>query len=197
MPKPLIIPKGYKSSAVKETEGAIKTIKDFFQLTFATELRLRRVTAPLFVRKGTGINDDLNGIEKPVSFEIKDANIEVEVVHSLAKWKRLMLADYDIGTGFGIYCDMNAIRADEELDNTHSIYVDQWDWELAIKPEQRNLHFLKKIVEKIYGAIKRTEYYIHELYPKIIPELPDHITFIHSEELLKKYPGLTPFERDC
>ena len=147
----LVIPKGYKSILdVKRTENAIKLIKDHFQMNLSAELKLRRVTAPMFVVKGTGINDDLNGIERPVSFDIKDINnITVEVVQSLAKWKRLMLAELKIETGRGIYADMNAIRPDEELTNIHSIYVDQWDWEKAIRPEDRNLDYLKNIVTKI------------------------------------------------
>jgi aspartate--ammonia ligase len=147
--------------------------------------------------QGTGVNDDLNGIERPVSFAIKDMDDSIaEVVHSLAKWKRMMLRDYDIRTGYGIYTDMNALRPDEELDNLHSIYVDQWDWEIAINPEQRNLVFLKSIVLRIYEAMKRTEFLIYEYYPEIEPILPSEIKFIHSEELLQKYPDLPPKERE-
>lgn len=129
---------------MKQTEQGIKTIKEFFQMNLSTELRLRRVTAPLFVMKGLGINDDLNGVERPVSFLIKDlGDATAEVVHSLAKWKRLTLAEYKVEPGHGVYADMNAIRADEELDNLHSLYVDQWDWEMVMKEGQRNLEFLK------------------------------------------------------
>lgn len=194
----LFIPEGYKAILdLKQTEKAIKLVKDNFELALASELRLRRVTAPLFVLRGTGINDDLNGIEKPVAFAIKDMNDQVaEIVHSLAKWKRMMLRDYDIRTGYGIYTDMNALRPDEELDNLHSIYVDQWDWEIAIKPEDRNLEFLKEIVDRIYEAMKRTEFLIYEYYPDIEPILPDRITFIHAEELAKKYPDSSPKERE-
>lgn len=194
----LFIPKDYKSSlTLKQTELAIKQIKDFFQSNFAAELKLRRVTAPLFVKKGTGINDDLNGIEKPVSFNISEIDgVQAEIVQSLAKWKRMMLADYKIDDGFGIYTDMNAIRPDEVPDNTHSFYVDQWDWERVIKLEERNIDFLKKIVTQIYSVLKRTEFYIYEHYPEIKPELPEDITFIHSEELLQMYPTLTPKERE-
>lgn len=194
----LFIPKNYKSILdVHQTEQAIKQIKDFFQLNLSSELRLRRVTAPLFVKKGTGVNDDLNGIERPVSFPMKDLNDSVaEIVQSLAKWKRLALADLQIKEGFGIYTDMNAIRPDEELTNMHSLYVDQWDWERVINNEDRNLDFLKYIVRKIYAAIVRTEFHISENYLDIIPELPEQITFIHSEELAAKYPELTSFERE-
>lgn len=181
----------------KHTEQGIKLIKDFFQQNLSTELRLRRVTAPLFVLKGLGINDDLNGVERAVSFPIKDlSDSKAEVVHSLAKWKRLTLAEYHIEPGYGIYTDMNAIRADEELDNLHSLYVDQWDWEAVITKEQRTLAFLKNVVERIYAAIRRTEYLTCETYSEIKPFLPEKITFIHSEDLLKRYPDLSPKERE-
>ncbi len=194
----LTIPKNYKSVLdVYQTEQAIKQIKDFFQLNLASELRLRRVTAPLFVRQGTGINDDLNGVERPVSFPMKDLNeTRAEIVQSLAKWKRIALADLNIKEGFGLYTDMNAIRPDEELTNIHSLYVDQWDWERVISSEQRNLDYLKYIVTKIYSAMVRTEFYVCETYLDIEPELPEEITFIHSEELAAKYPDLSPFERE-
>jgi aspartate--ammonia ligase len=194
----LIIPEGYRALLdLKQTEKAIKLVKDIFELSLASELRLRRVTAPLYVLKGTGINDDLNGIERPVAFKIKDMNDQVaEVVHSLAKWKRMMLRDYDIRTGYGIYTDMNALRPDEELDNLHSVYVDQWDWEKAILPKERNLEYLKKTVEGIYEVMRRTEFHIYEYYPQIEPMLPESIHFIHTEELLAIYPGLPPKERE-
>ena len=194
----LIIPKEYKAALdLKQTELAIKQIKDFFLRSFSTELRLRRVTAPLFVLRGLGLNDDLNGIERPVSFPIKDMNESMaEVVHSLAKWKRVTLAEYQVEPGYGIITDMNAIRADEELDNLHSLYVDQWDWERVMPEECRTVEYLKKIVERIYGAILRTEYHICETYPQIEPFLPENITFIHAEELLQRYPTLTPKERE-
>ena len=194
----LSIPKNYKSVLdVNQTEQAIKQIKDFFQMNLASEMRLRRVTAPLFVKQGTGINDDLNGIERPVSFPMKDLNEDVaEIVQSLAKWKRMALADLDVKEGFGLYTDMNAIRPDEELTNIHSLYVDQWDWERVISSEQRNLDYLKYIVRKIYAALVRTEFHISENYLDIEPELPEEITFIHTEELAKKYPDLSPFERE-
>lgn len=194
----LIIPEGYKSFLnLKQTEKAIKLVKDTFQIAISSELKLRRVSAPLFVLKGTGINDDLNGIERPVAFNIKDMNDQTaEIVHSLAKWKRMMLRDYDIRTNYGIYTDMNALRPDEELDNLHSIYVDQWDWEVAISPKSRTLDFLVNMVEKIYETIKRTEFQIYEYYPEIEPILPDKIHFIHSEELLAKYPDSPVKERE-
>jgi aspartate--ammonia ligase len=194
----LITPKGYKSLLdLNQTEQAIKLVKDTFQLNLSSELKLRRVTAPLFVLKGTGINDDLNGIEKKVTFQIKDyAYKEAEVVNSLAKWKRLALADYGMDDGYGIYTDMNAVRPDEELDNIHSLYVDQWDWELVIHEENRNLEYLKFVVRKIYESIKRTEFVIQEYYTDILPILPEKITFIHAEDLLKEYPDLSPKERE-
>jgi aspartate--ammonia ligase len=194
----LFIPENYKPLLdLKQTEKAIKVVKDFFELSLASELRLRRVTAPLFVLRGTGINDDLNGIERPVAFPIKDINDSVaEVVHSLAKWKRMMLADYNIEMGYGLYTDMNAIRPDEELDNIHSLYVDQWDWERVMSKEQRNLDFLKKVVRGIYDTMKRTEYTVYENFSHITPILPEEITFLHTEELLAQYPDLTPRERE-
>jgi aspartate--ammonia ligase len=194
----LTIPEDYHALLnVKTTEKAIKKIKDFFQLNIATELNLTRITAPLFVKKGTGLNDDLNGVERPVEFPIKDLNdTPAEIVHSLAKWKRMMLADLGFERGYGIYTDMNAIRADEELDNIHSIYVDQWDWERVIFPEERSLEFLKEIVTRIYHVIKRTEFYMYDNYHQLEPMLPEKITFIHSEELFERYPELSPKERE-
>ena len=180
-----------------QTEQGIKLIKEFFQINFSTALHLRRVTAPLFVLRGLGINDDLNGVERPVSFPIKDMGEQVaEVVHSLAKWKRLMLGEYNIKPGYGIYTDMNAIRGDEELDNTHSLYVDQWDWCRTITAADRNIAFLKKIVRSIYAALLRTEYLVCETYPQIEAFLPEEIHFIHSEELRQLYPDMTPKQRE-
>jgi aspartate--ammonia ligase, AsnA-type len=182
---------------LQQTEVGIAKIKDFFQSNLSSELRLRRVTAPLFVLRGTGINDDLNGTERAVNFPIKDVgNAVAEVVHSLAKWKRLTLGTYGIAPGYGIYTDMNAIRADEELGNLHSLYVDQWDWERVIVPEERNIAFLKSIVNKIYAAMLRTEYLISENFPDIKPCLPQEITFVHAEDLRKMYPDMTPKERE-
>ena len=181
----------------RQTEQGIKLIKEFFQQNLSTELRLRRVTAPLFVLQGLGINDDLNGVERAVTFPIKDlGDARAEVVHSLAKWKRLTLAEYDIEPGYGIYTDMNAIRADEELDNLHSLYVDQWDWEATIRREDRTLAFLKNVVKRIYYAIRRTEYLACETYPQLTPFLPEKIHFIHAEELLQMYPDKSPKERE-
>ncbi len=182
---------------VLETEKAIKKIKDFFQEHLARALNLRRVTAPLFVKAGTGINDDLNGVERPVSFRIKNINnIEAQIVQSLAKWKRLMLAELDIKHGEGLYTDMNAIRPDEILDDLHSLYVDQWDWERVILPTERNVAFLKEIVRKIYRIIKKTEMFVCGHYPAINPVLPEEIHFIHSEELEARYPQLSCRERE-
>ena len=190
----LITPEGYKPLLdLKQTELGIKQIKEFFQLNLSSELRLRRVTAPLFVLKGMGINDDLNGVERAVTFPIKDlGDAKAEVVHSLAKWKRLTLAEYHIEPGYGIYTDMNAIRADEELGNLHSLYVDQWDWERVITAEDRNVEFLKEIVTRIYAAMVRTEYMVYEMYPQIKPCLPQKLHFIHAEELRQQYPDLEP-----
>ena len=194
----LIKPVGYKAALdLRQTEQGIKLIKDFFQQNLSTELRLRRVTAPLFVLKGLGINDDLNGVERAVTFPIKDlGDREAEVVHSLAKWKRLTLAEYAIEPGYGIYTDMNAIRADEELDNLHSLYVDQWDWEAVMTKEQRNIEFLKAVVRRIYSALLRTEFLTCERYPQLKPYLPQEIHFVHSEELIKMYPDMTSKERE-
>ena len=194
----IIKPKGYKAALdLRQTEQGIKLIKDFFQQNLATELRLRRVTAPLFVLKGLGINDDLNGVERAVTFPIKDlGDKEAEVVHSLAKWKRLTLAEYQVEPGYGIYTDMNAIRADEELDNLHSLYVDQWDWEAVMKDGERNINFLKSVVKRIYSAILRTEFLACETYPQLKPFLPQDIHFVHSEELIQMYPDMSPKERE-
>ena len=180
-----------------QTELGIKQIKEFFQQNLSTELRLRRVTAPLFVLQGLGINDDLNGVERPVTFPIKDmGEARAEVVHSLAKWKRLTLAEYKVEPGYGIYTDMNAIRADEELDNLHSLYVDRWDWEAVITEGDRTLAFLENVVRRIYAAILRTEYLTCETFPQVKPFLPRDIHFVHSQELLDMYPDLSPKERE-
>jgi aspartate--ammonia ligase len=194
----LIIPEGYKPLlSLKETEKAIEMMKDHFEKGLSSDLRLRRVTAPLFMLKGTGLNDDLHGFEQPISFRIKDMrNEEAEVVMSLAKWKRMMLRDYDIQTGYGIYTDMNALRPDEELDNMHSVYVDQWDWEKAILPQERTLETLKKAVGKVWDNVKRSEYFLHTFYPNVVPDLPEEISFIHAEQLYEKYPDLSPKERE-
>lgn len=194
----LYFPPRYRAMLVPETqEQAIKEIKDLFQTAFARELALRRVTAPLFVLSGTGINDDLNGTERAVSFPIKDlGDARAEVVHSLAKWKRMKLADYAIAPGYGLYTDMNAIRADEELDNIHSLYVDQWDWERTMTTPERTVEFLREIVDKIYKVFKQVEHSVWENHPHITPTLPDTIYHIHAQQLLDMYPELTPKERE-
>ena len=192
-------PKDYKNllSSVEDTEKAIKAVKDMFQVNLSAQLALLRVTAPMVVLSGTGINDDLDGIERPVSFPVRDMGEQrAEVVHSLAKWKRLKLAELGLPPGRGIYTDMNALRPDEDLDNIHSIYVDQWDWERVIRKEDRNLDFLKKTVRRIYEAIKVTENKIYVEFPQIAPILPEEIFFITAEDLLQKYPGKTPKERE-
>lgn len=195
----LVIPRKYKQKLLPETtEIAIKAIKEGFQTELANALNLRHVTAPLFLLAGTGLNDDLNGVEHAVSFNI-DAmgGAKAEVVHSLAKWKRAKLGAYDIAPGFGLYTDMNAIRTFEDLDNLHSLYVDQWDWEKSIRPSDRNLDYLKDTVEKIYAVVKEIERRIYKQFPHITPTLPEKITFIHAEELLKRYPHLSPKEREA
>jgi len=194
----LIIPEDYKQTLTPETtEQAIRMLKTNFQEKLAKTLKLRRVTAPLFVLSGTGINDDLNGTERPVRFPIHCMGERMaEVVQSLAKWKRMKLATYRIPAGYGLYTDMNAIRGDEDLDNLHSLYVDQWDWERTIRPADRNLDYLKKTVRNIYAIFREIEAMVYECYPHITPELPDNITFIHSEELLEMYPNLSPRERE-
>ena len=192
------IPQSYTPMlTLKQTEQAIKLIKDFFEGSLSAELRLRRVTAPLFVLRGTGINDDLNGVERPASFPVKHlGEKEVEMVQSLAKWKRMALADYGLEPGYGLYTDMNAIRPDDLIDNVHSIYVDQWDWELIMDPTQRTTDFLKSIVQRIYAVLRRTEFVVQEYYPDIEAILPEDIHFIHTEEALRLYPGLGPKERE-
>ncbi len=194
----LFIPKGYRPRLVPETmEQAVKMLKQGFQDELSSRLDLRRVTAPLFVLSGTGVNDDLNGVEGPVSFKIKDmGGVQAEVVHSLAKWKRMKLGSYGMPVGYGLYTDMNAIRTDEELSNIHSLYVDQWDWERTISAEQRTLEFLKSIVEKIYASLKATEKLVYANFPHITPVLPERITFLQSEDLLMMYPDLTSKQRE-
>jgi len=182
---------------LKETEEAIKLVKDYFEVELANQLNLTRVSAPLFVAAGTGINDNLNGIERPVSFDMKNiSDVKAEIVQSLAKWKRMALARYEFSQGSGLYTDMNAIRRDEILDNLHSIYVDQWDWERVISEVERNLDFLKNIVRKIYEVLKETEMVVYKKFPRLQPFLRDEITFVHSEELQDKYLNLTPRERE-
>ena len=196
---PLIIPEKYHRKLLPETtEVAIKMVKDTFQTIFARELKLRRVTAPLFLLTGTGLNDNLNGVEEAVSFNI-DAmgGQKAEVVHSLAKWKRYKLGAYDIAPGYGLYTDMNAIRTFEDLDNLHSLYVDQWDWEKSIRKEDRTLAYLKKTVRTIYKVLLEVEQMVYEKFPHITPVLPPDITFVHAEELARLYPDKTPREREA
>ncbi|QGU96205.1 aspartate--ammonia ligase [Clostridium bovifaecis] len=196
--KQLIVPAGYHSSLdLRRTEIAIKKLKDYFERELAYKLNLTRVSAPLFVKVRTGLNDDLNGVERPVSFDALDIKgEEVQVVHSLAKWKRMALYRYGFMPGEGLYTDMNAIRRDETLDNLHSLYVDQWDWEKVITKEERSLDKLKAVVEDIYEVFKATEEFINSKYPEIDKILPEKITFITTQELEDMYPELTPKERE-
>ena len=191
------IPQGYSPYLnLIQTEVAIKEIKDYFQKALARNLNLTRISAPLFVESQSGLNDTLNGIERAVSFDIKDDDRNFEIVQSLAKWKRFALAKYDFKCGEGIYTDMNAIRRDEDLDNMHSIFVDQWDWEMIIKKEDRNLNTLKSIVRKIYGTLKDLENYINSKYNSLDKILPEDISFISTQELEEMYPSLSPKERE-
>ncbi len=193
----LIIPKNYKcNETLIETEVHIKKIKDFFEKKLSEALNLTRVSAPLFVKKSTGLNDNLNGVERPVGFDVKGINDDFEIVHSLAKWKRMSLARYNFEVGSGLYTDMNAIRRDEDLDNLHSVYVDQWDWEKIITKEQRTLETLKETVNKIYGVFKETEDFSVTQLVKSEKSLPEEIFFITTQELEDKYPELTPKERE-
>ena len=193
------IPKNYRNllGSVEQTEKAIKAVKDMFQENLSAQLALLRVTAPMMVLSGQGLNDDLNGVERPVKFPVKSmGDAPAEVVHSLAKWKRLKLAELGVEPGRGIYTDMNALRPDEDLDNIHSIYVDQWDWEKVMLPEERNEAFLYKTVRRIYEAVKVTENKLYVEFPQITPMLPEEIYFIKAEELLQRYPGLSAKERE-
>lgn len=188
----------YKSQLnLRETEIAIKKIKDFFENALAEALNLTRVSAPLFVRPESGLNDNLNGVERPVSFDVKHIDgATVEVVQSLAKWKRMALGRYGFSLGEGLYTDMNAIRRDEEPDNLHSIYVDQWDWEMVVSKEQRNLDMLKNIVRKIYNTFLKTQEYITSLFPSLPRYLSDEIAFVTTQELEDMYPDFTPKQRE-
>lgn len=195
----MFIPSNYHDvlGSAESTERAIKAVKDMFQQNLSAQLALLRVTAPMMVPCGAGLNDDLNGVERPVRFPVKGmGDAPAEVVHSLAKWKRVKLAKMGTVPGRGIYTDMNALRPDEDLDNIHSIYVDQWDWERVIRPEDRNLQYLKSTVRRIYEAIKVTENRLYVEFPQLEPILPEDIFFITSEELLQKYPGLSPKQRE-
>jgi len=198
MTKGLMIPEGYKPVIDSmESQRAIKKIKDFFQQELAYGLNLRRVSAPLFVIPESGLNDNLNGIERTVTFTLKDMNEKsVEIVQSLAKWKRMALGKYNIEAGKGIYTDMNAIRRDEDMDNLHSIYVDQWDWEKSINKSDRTQTYLKETVTTIYNAIKNLGDYVNRLYRALQTELPNEIFFITTQELENMYPDLTPKERE-
>ena len=193
----LIIPKNYKcQERLIDTEIHIKKIKDYFEKNLAEALNLTRVSAPLFVEKSTGLNDNLNGVERPVGFDIKGIDSEFEIVHSLAKWKRMSLARYNFKVGTGLYTDMNAIRRDEDLDNLHSVYVDQWDWEKIISKEERTVETLKETVKKIYGVFKKLEDFAVSELIENEKFLPEEIFFITTQELEDKYPNLTPKERE-
>ena len=192
----VIIPKGYKSFlTLRQTEYAIKKVKDFFERDLATELNLIRVSAPLFVNPDSGLNDDLNGVERPVGFDLLSGD-RLEIVHSLAKWKRYALKQYDFTPGEGLYTDMNAIRRDEDTDNIHSMFVDQWDWEKIITKEQRTEDTLKRTVRCIYDALRHTEQYIVNEYSFIGKLLPDEITFLTAQDLEDRWGDLTPKERE-
>ena len=193
----LVIPERYETNlGVIETQQAIKDLKDFFENRLGEMLKLTRVSSPLFVLPETGTNDNLNGVEKPVSFQIPYLRKDAEIVHSLAKWKRMALKKYGFPVGRGLYTDMNAIRKDEELDNLHSLYVDQWDWELIIDKEDRTMETLKKVVRDLYKVFKETEEHVHSIYPEVECILPEEITFITSQELLDMYPDFSPKERE-
>ncbi len=193
----LTIPEGYASLLnLKQTEIAIKKVKDFFERDLAIQLSLTRVSAPLFVGRETGLNDNLNGIERPVSFDIKEMDSEYEIVHSLAKWKRFALKEYGFEHGEGLYTDMNAIRRDEDRDNIHSVFVDQWDWEKIIYKEERTEQTLKDTVVKIYDCLRHTERHIAEEYEFSHRLLPEHITFITAQEAEDRYPDMTAKERE-
>jgi aspartate--ammonia ligase len=191
------VPENYKSLLdLRHTESAIKKVKDFFERDLAIQLNLTRVSAPLFVKRSSGLNDTLNGVERPVDFDIKGVCPDAEIVQSLAKWKRHALGVYEFNPGEGLYTDMNAIRRDEDVDNIHSAFVDQWDWEKIITKEERTLETLKLTVKRIYRALLHTEYYISYEYAFIKKQLPEEIKFITTQELEDRYPDLTPKERE-
>lgn len=193
----VFIPAGYKTPlSVYEMQRAIEFIKSNFQVNLGQALNLRRVSAPLFVREDSGLNDNLNGVERPVSFDIPDVGANGQVVHSLAKWKRLALKRYEFNVGKGLFTDMNAIRRDEEVDNLHSVYVDQWDWEKVITKEDRTEEYLEDTVVVIYNALKNLNDYVNRLYNELKTELPNEIFFITSQELEDMYPDKTPKERE-
>ncbi|MCR4882240.1 MAG: aspartate--ammonia ligase [Clostridiales bacterium] len=193
----LIIPKDYNPVLnLRDTEIAIKLVKDFFETELSKALNLTRVSAPIMVSPESGLNDNLNGVERPVAFDVLETGKTVEIVHSLAKWKRMALKNYGFSVGEGLYTDMNAIRRDEETDNIHSIFVDQWDWERILGPDERNVETLKSIVRKIYMTLRKTEGYVCAHYPFIKPELPDDIAFVTTQELEDQFPTLSPKERE-
>lgn len=193
----IVIPEGYRSPlCMKETQIAIKKIKDFFQRELATQLNLYRVSAPLFVPRDSGLNDNLNGVERPVAFDMKDEDGMMEIVHSLAKWKRMALGKYGFRVGEGLYTDMNAIRRDEDTDNIHSVFVDQWDWEKIIEKKDRNEETLRSVVKSVYEALRVTEKYVANQYEYVECILPEEITFITTQELLDRYPDKSPKERE-
>ena len=194
----LIFPKDYDPRlTIRQTQDAIKYIRDTFQKEIGKEMNLERISAPLFVTRSSGLNDDLNGVERPVSFDMKDLhNEQVEVVHSLAKWKRMALARYGFRADTGLYTDMNAIRRDEELDNLHSVYVDQWDWERVITAEERTMETLQSAVHAIMGVLHKTQAVLTERFPVLDSYIPEEITFVSSQELEDRYPDLTPKQRE-
>ncbi|MBE6660997.1 MAG: aspartate--ammonia ligase [Ruminococcaceae bacterium] len=192
----LIIPKGYRSLlTLRQTQIAIKKVKDFFQQNLAVELNLTRVSAPLFVSNQSGLNDNLNGVERPVNFDLRSGE-NLEIVHSLAKWKRMALKNYKFAMHEGLYTDMNAIRRDEDVDNLHSMFVDQWDWEKIIAREERTEEYLKQTVRYIYEALKHTENYIADDYNFVHKLLPEQITFVTTQELEDRWPDATPKQRE-
>ena len=192
----IVIPEGYRSLlTLRQTQIAIKKVKDFFQQNLAVELNLTRVSAPLFVSRESGLNDNLNGVERPVNFDVATGD-NLEIVHSLAKWKRMALRDYKFAMHEGLYTDMNAIRRDEETDNIHSMFVDQWDWEKIISHEERTVDYLKQTVRYIYEALKHTENYIADDYNFVQKLLPERITFVTTQELEDRWPDATPKERE-
>lgn len=193
----LLLPHNYTSKlSVMETQLAIKLTKDTFERELARALNLTRVSAPLFVCANTGLNDDLNGIERPVQFDAKGIDTEIQIVHSLAKWKRFALHTYGFAEGAGLYADMNAIRRDEDLDHFHSLYVDQWDWEKVIAEEDRNFSTLQEIVRKIVRALAHTQDVVCDHFSQLPRYLSDQVTFITSQELEDRYPSLSPKERE-
>ncbi len=193
----LILPKKYESKlSLIQTEEAIKFVKDTFEKNLSSHLNLMRISAPLFVPLSSGLNDNLSGIERPVVFDIKETGVDVEIVHSLAKWKRMALHKYQFSCNSGLYTDMNAIRRDEVLDNIHSVYVDQWDWEIVISKENRNITTLKNTVCSIMKALKETELAVNKKYSNLEPVIQEDVYFITSQELEDRYPNLTPKERE-